>query len=61
MHPVQERIFRNMTPASKLAVAAKLHHDARRLKEAGLRMLHPDWTDAEVKCRARELFLYARS
>jgi hypothetical protein len=50
-----------MTPAQKLCLAARFHHDARSLKAAGFRMLHSDWTDEQVDKAVREAFLYARS
>ena len=61
MHPKQVEIFRRMTAAQKLGLAARFHRDARSLKAAGLRMLHPDWTDERVDKAVREAFLYARS
>lgn len=61
MHAKQIEAFRRMTPAEKLRLAARFHRDARSLKAAGLRMLHPDWTDERVDRAVREAFLYARS
>lgn len=61
MHPKQVEAFRRMTPAQKLCLAARFHHDARSLKAAGFRMLHSDWTDEQVDKAVREAFLYARS
>jgi hypothetical protein len=61
VHPKQIEALRRMTPAEKLRLAARFHHDARGLKAAGLRMLHPDWTDERVDKAVREAFLYARS
>ncbi len=61
MHPLQVEAFKRMTPAEKLHLAARFARDARRLKAAGLRMLHPDWTDDQIARAVREAFLYARS
>ena len=61
MHPKQIEAFRRMTPAEKLHLAARFMRDARRLKAAGLRMLHPDWTAEEIAEAVRKAFLYARS
>ncbi len=41
----QRDIIRGMSPAKKLALAEQLWHEARRLKEASVRTLHPDWPD----------------
>jgi len=60
VHPKQVEALRRMTPAEKLGLAARFHHDARSLKGAGFRMLHPDWTDERVSQAVREAFLYAR-
>ena len=59
MTPEQVKIYRAMSPGRKLALASQFHHDARRLKALGLRAQHPEWTDARVLQRVRELFLYA--
>lgn len=61
MHPKQVEAFRRMTPAEKLRLAARFHHDARSLKAAGFKMLHPDWTDTQIDKAVREAFLHARS
>ena len=56
----QRAVFRAMTPAQRLCAAFRLYWSARHLKEASLRTLHPELSDAEVKARVRECFLYAR-
>jgi len=61
MHPEQVRIFKAMPPSRKLELAANFYFAARQLKAQGLRMQHPDWTDEQVRCKVRELFLYAAS
>jgi hypothetical protein len=50
-----------MSPARKLELAAKLLADARELKRAYLRQLHPEWSEQELKAKVRESFLYART
>ncbi len=50
-----------MTPAQRLDAAVMLYHTARKLKAAGLRAQHPDWTEDQVQAAVREAFLYARS
>jgi hypothetical protein len=59
MHPKQKLIFSSMTPEEKLRVALRLYYSARELKSSALRAQHPDWTDAIIQQRVRELFLYA--
>jgi len=59
MHPEQIRIFRAMSPAKKLEIAHALYLMARQLKEAGIRMAHPEWTDEQVKRKLREYFVHA--
>ena len=61
MHPEQKRIYQNMTAEQKLRLLLDLQLTARKLKTAGLRKQHPDWTEKEVQERIREIFLYARS
>ena len=61
MHPEQKRSLQNMTPEQKLKLLNDLHNTARKLKAAGLREQHPDWTEKKVQQKVREIFLYARS
>jgi hypothetical protein len=61
MHPEQIRIFRTMSPARKLELAAEFYLAARELKRQSLKAQHPDWTDERVQQEVRELFLYAAS
>ena len=59
MTPEQVRIFKAMSPGRKLDLAAQFYFGARRLKARGLQAQHPDWPEAKVLARVRELFLYA--
>jgi hypothetical protein len=59
MTPEQISIFRAMSPARKLELAAWFNDSARRLKAQALRAQHPDWPDDRIARRVRELFLYA--
>jgi hypothetical protein len=61
MNPEQIKAFKSMTPAMKLRLAESLYYSARALKEAGLRAQHPDWSEAQIKQKVREIFLYART
>ena len=59
MHPEQIRIFKNMTPAEKLALAARFYFASRELKLKSLKSLHPDLPDHKIQKMLRDLFLYA--
>lgn len=59
VHPVQKETFRGMSPARKLQLVAQFNRDARSLKSAGLRALHPKWSDVRIKAEVRETFLHA--
>jgi hypothetical protein len=52
--------LRRMSPAQKLEAVAELYWTARRLKAAGLRRQHPEWTEAQVETALRDAFLHAR-
>ena len=51
--------LRRMTPAQKSRAAAALYWSARKLKAAGLRMQHPDWTEEKVQQKVKEIFMHA--
>ena len=55
------RILRAMTPEQKILAAEKLYWTAREFKAAGVRWLHPDWTEEQVQEEVRRVFMYARS
>jgi len=57
---LQRQRLRAMTLAERLSVAAQLYWSARQFKEAGLRSLHPDLSEAEIKAKVRRAFLDAR-
>lgn len=48
MHPVQIKIFKEMSPAKKLDLAADLYYSARDLKTAAIRQQHPEWTEKKL-------------
>jgi hypothetical protein len=50
-----------MTPEQKLRVALDLYHSAKKLKAAGLKQQHPDWSTEQINEKVREIFLYART
>lgn len=59
LHPAQVEAFRRMTPAQKLALAARLRREAWDLKAAALRQRHPDWTEEQIQQKVRDVFLHA--
>ncbi len=56
----QSQVIHRMTAAQKLKASDNLYWAARELKAAWLRSIHPQWTEAEVQKKVREIFLYAR-
>jgi hypothetical protein len=59
--PEQMEIYRKMSGAERLQQAEKLYWMAREIKRAGVRYLHPEWTEEQVEQEVRRIFLYARS
>lgn len=61
MHPIQRKIYKEMSPMRKLGIADRLYWTAYELKMSGLKKQHPDWNDETLKKKVREAFLYAKS
>lgn len=59
--PEQVDIYRRMSPARKLEIAAEFQFAARELKAAVLRTQHPEWPEEKIRAKVREAFLYASS
>lgn len=59
--PEQIELFRAMTGERRLQLAEQLYWLARKLKLAGLRAQHPDWTEAQLNAEVRRIFLHART
>ena len=59
--PEQIKIFRAMTGQKRLALAQDLYWSARKIKAAGLRYQHPDWSEERVNAEVTRIFLNARS
>ncbi len=53
--------LRRTTGTQRLRTAFGLYGSARKLKAARLRELHPEWSEAQVQQRAKEIFLHASS
>ena len=58
---VQIEIFKKMSAAEKVRLSMRLYWSARRLKAAGLRQQHPDWTEEQVQSKVTEIFTNART
>lgn len=48
-------LLRRMTPGEKLEVMGHLIRQAYQLKAAGLRAVHPQWSEQEVEAETRRL------
>jgi len=59
LHPAQIAAYRKMSPAKKIEQALAMYWAARKLKADALRQWHPEWTEAEIEARVREVFLLA--
>lgn len=51
--------LKRATPAEKIEAVAALYHAGIRLRMAGLRMTHPDWTDEQLEHEARRSLRHA--
>jgi hypothetical protein len=61
MNPHQIAAFRAMTGARRLRLAEQLYWSARKMKLAGLRSQHPDWSEARMTDELRRIFSHART
>ena len=59
LHPAQVEAYRRMTPAEKMRQASRLYWQARKIKKAGLRLQHPEWTEEQIEEATRRIFLHA--
>jgi hypothetical protein len=59
--PEQIKIFRSMTGQERLRLAERLYWSARKLKAAGVRAQHPDWTEDQIKAEVVRIFRHART
>ncbi|MBN8536572.1 MAG: hypothetical protein J0M15_05930 [Deltaproteobacteria bacterium] len=56
---VQLEIYSKMSYAQKWKEFHKLREAAWVLKTAGIRAIHPDWSEEQVQAEVRKIFLYA--
>jgi hypothetical protein len=61
LHPIRIEGLRRMTPARKMEWLVQMYHAGIALKMAGLRMQHPEWTEAQLLREARRRAMYART
>jgi len=59
--PKQIAAFQAMSGERRLKLAEQLYWSARRLKAAGLRSQHPDWSQEQIDAEVRRIFRHARS
>lgn len=59
--PKQIAAFRAMSGARRLRLAEQLYWSARKIKTAGVRSQHPDWSPERVREEVRQLFSNART
>jgi hypothetical protein len=59
--PEQIAIFRAMSGEQKLKLAEQLYWTARKLKAAGIRAQHPDWSEVQITEAVRQIFLHGRT
>lgn len=59
--PEQIAAFRSMSGARRLRLAEQLYWSARKMKTAGVRSQHPDWSPERVQEEVRRLFSNART
>ena len=58
--PEQFAIYRAMPGTRRLQLAEQMFWTARRLKAAGVRHQHPDWSDGQVLAEVNRIFLNVR-
>jgi hypothetical protein len=59
--PEQLAIFKAMTGEKRVQLAGQLYWMARKIKLAGLRAQHPDWSEERLNNEVTRIFLHARS
>jgi hypothetical protein len=59
--PEQIVALRALSGERRLGLAEELYWSARKLKTAGVRSQHPEWSEDEVATEVRRIFLHART
>ncbi len=57
----QTEVLRAMSGQERRRMAGRLYWSARKMKAAGVRAQHPDWTETQVEAEVRRIFSNARS
>ena len=57
----QIAVYRTMSGSRRLQLAEQLYWSARRMKTAGVRSQHPDWSPERVQEEVRRIFSNART
>jgi hypothetical protein len=57
--PEQFALLRKMSGERRLQLAERMFWEARKLKAAGVRFQHPDWTEDKVIAEVNRIFLHA--
>ena len=57
--PEQFALLRNLGGERRLQLAEEMFWSARRLKAAGVRHQHPDWSEEKVVAEVNRIFLNA--
>lgn len=59
--PEQMSLLRAMTGERRWRLAEQLYWSARKMKGAGLRALHPDWSEDQINAEVTRIFRHART
>jgi hypothetical protein len=59
--PEQIAALRAMSGGQRLRMSERLYWSARKMKAAGVRSQHPDYTEEQVEEEVRRIFLHART
>ena len=57
LHPAQVEAYRRMSFQDKIRRFGELYQMAWKLKAAGLRHQHPDWTEEKIQEEVRKIFI----
>jgi hypothetical protein len=54
---LQDELIRKMDPSRRLQIAQELWQTAWELKQSGLRAQYPEWTEEQIRAKARRVFI----
>lgn len=61
LSPKQIEVLRAMPGERRLRLAEQLYWSARKIKLAGLRAQHLEWTEEQLNAELRRVFTHART